>query len=81
MVAGAGQEVFLFSQGSAGGSAVIWNFAQGADEVALLGYGANAVSNALASATVAFGSTTIGLPDNTRITFANIADLKASDFR
>jgi Ca2+-binding RTX toxin-like protein len=81
MVAGAGQEVFLFSQGSAGGSAVIWNFAQGADEVALLGYGANAVSNALASATVAFGSTTISLPDNTRITFANIADLKASDFR
>jgi Ca2+-binding RTX toxin-like protein len=83
MVAGAGhagQDEFLFANGGAGSSDVIWNFVQGQDHVALFGYGANVVANAVAGAVVTAGTTSITLPDNTRITFANVANLHASDF-
>jgi hypothetical protein len=83
MIAGAGhagQDEFIFSNGAAGSADVLWNFTQGQDHVALFGYGANAVANALASAVVAGGSTLVTLPDNTQITFAGIADPKSSDF-
>ena len=76
MFAGAGATEFLFSRGSAGGSYAIWNFRQGTDRVALFGY----ASNGLAGATVAAGSTTITLSDNSRITFANVGNLSAGAF-
>jgi len=80
MIAGPGQDVFSFTEGAAGGGTVIWSFTPGQDHVALFGYGTNAVANALATATVASGSTTITLPDNAQVTFANIATLQSSDF-
>ena len=42
--------------------------------------GVNAARDAVANATVAFGSTTVTLADNTRITFANVSNLTARDF-
>jgi Ca2+-binding RTX toxin-like protein len=83
MVAGAGhagRDVFLFNNGSAGSANTIWNFVQGQDQVALFGFGRSVVANVLAAASVKDGSTTITLPDNTRITFASIGNLKSSDF-
>ena len=80
MIAGPGQDVFNFTEGAASGSTVIWSFTQGQDHAALFGYGTNAVTNALATAKVVSGSTTITLPDNAQVTFANIANLQSSDF-
>ncbi len=80
MVGGPGDDVFSFTEGTAGGSTVIWSFTPGKDHAALFGYGTNAVANALATATVASGSTTITLPDNAQVTFANITNLQSSDF-
>jgi len=65
---------------NAGGSDVIWSFAQGQDHVGLYGYGPNVVGSVPKSAVVASGSTTITLSDNTRITFANISHLSTHDF-
>lgn len=79
-VPGAGEAEFIFSNGAAGGVYTLWNFRQGTDHVAMFGYGPNAVANALAGAAVGFGSTTVTLSDNSRITFANITNLKASAF-
>ena len=58
----------------------IFNFTQGQDHVGIFGYGLNAVANALAHETVESGSTSIMLSDNTQITFANVANLKSTDF-
>jgi hypothetical protein len=80
MVAGSAQDLFVFANGHAGGSDIIWNFTQGRDHVLLANYGPNAVATALAGAVVAGGSTTITLADNTRITFGGIAQLTAHDF-
>ena len=80
MVAGSGVDEFIFSNSTGGGRTVIWNFAQGLDHAALLGYGVDAVRDAVANAIVASGSTTVTLSDNTRITFANVAKLTAQDF-
>ncbi len=80
MIAGSGVDEFIFSNEDGGGRTVIWNFAQGLDHAALFGYGVNAVRDAVANASVASGSTTVTLADNTRITFANVARLTAQDF-
>ena len=64
-----------------GGTVTIENFAPGQDFVALRGYGSAAGANALATDVVAGGSSTVTLPDNSRITFANVGNLTASDFR
>ena len=80
MIAGSGVDEFIFSNEDGGGRTVIWNFAQGLDHAALFGYGVNAVRDAVANASVAFGSTTITLSDNTRVTFANVTKLTAQDF-
>ena len=74
--AGAGATEFLFSNGAAGGAYALWNFQPGRDHVALFGY----ASNGLETAFVGSGSTTITLSDNSRITFANVANLTASAF-
>lgn len=80
MIAGSGSDLFLFSNGNAGGVAVIWNFAQGQDHVELYNYGPKVVDAILNSAVVNTGGTTVTLPDNTRITFADITHLSANDF-
>lgn len=80
IITGSGQADFVFSNGAGGGKTEIWNFVHDQDHVALFGYGVNAVRDAVANATVAFGSTTVTLADNTRITFANVARLTAQDF-
>jgi Ca2+-binding RTX toxin-like protein len=80
IVAGPGHGTFVFYNGGAGGSAVIWGFVHGADHVQLSGYAPNVVQASLQNASLAFGNTTITLPDNTRITFGSLQSLTASDF-
>ena len=80
IVAGTGSGTFVFNNGSAGGSAVIWHFTHGADHVLLSGYAPNVMQTSLQNASLAFGSTTITLPDHTRITFGAMQSLIASDF-
>jgi hypothetical protein len=80
MVAGPGQDLFIFSNGAAGSANTILNFTQGQDHVAMFGYGTNAVADALANQTVAFGSSTITLADSTTITFEGVTNLHSSDF-
>jgi hypothetical protein len=79
MVGGTASDLYVFVNGTAGGSDTIWNFAQGQDHVAMFGYGTNIVPSLLRSAAVAGGSMTMTLPDNTRITFANVTHLTAND--
>jgi Ca2+-binding RTX toxin-like protein len=80
MVAGPGKDLFIFSNGAAASANSIFNFTQGQDHVAMFGYGPNAVADALAHDIVEAGSTSIMLSDNTQITFANVANLKSTDF-
>ena len=80
MSAPLGQNVFLFNNGQAGGTELIQGFASGQDTIDLQGYGKNQVANALKHQQVAGASTTITLSDNTKITFADVTNLKASDF-
>ncbi|HEY6433889.1 MAG TPA: calcium-binding protein [Acetobacteraceae bacterium] len=68
---GGGNNTFLFVSGHAGGVDIVTDF-NANDLLLLSGYGPNAGGNALANATVSGGSTTIGLADNTKITFDNI---------
>ncbi len=75
-----GQNLFVFTDGQAGGSELIQGFASGQDTVDLQGYGKNEVANALKGAKVMDGSTTITLSDHTTITFAGVSNLTASDF-
>ena len=49
-----------------------WSDSNSNDLLFLSGYGSAAGANALASATVSGGATTIALSDNTKITFDNI---------
>lgn len=80
MVAGGGSDLFVFGNGQAGGNDVIWNFAHGTDHVLLANYAPDIVTTALNSAVTSGGSTTITLPDNTRITFGAVTQLTAGDF-
>ena len=72
----AGNEVF---NGQVGGAESITDFKAG-DALALIGYGTNAVANALATATPTVvggaASTTITLGDNTKVTFNGVSALK-----
>jgi large repetitive protein len=83
LTGGAGSDVFFFAKGSGGGKDLITDFTL-ADKVSLIGYGANAVASALGTATVTSAvtgvSTTIQLSDSTKITFANVTNLNASNF-
>jgi Ca2+-binding RTX toxin-like protein len=76
-----GNNTFLFVDGQAGGSDTIGDFSlSSSNKIALQGYGADAVANALASATVSHGSTTLTLSDNTSITLTGVTHLHASNF-
>ena len=71
LTGGGGNDQFIFTHGFAGGTDVITDFNSN-DLSFLSGYGSAAGANALASATVSGGATTIALSDNTKITFDNI---------
>lgn len=71
---------FVFTNGEAGGTALIQAFKSGQDLIDLQGYGPNEIKHALKSQQVVGGQDTITLSDNTRITFAGISSLNASDF-
>jgi Ca2+-binding RTX toxin-like protein len=79
MLGGSGHDIFTFVKSLNGGTDLVMNFTN-LDKIDLQGYGPNAVKDALASQTYANGSVTITLPDNTRVTFAGIADLTKGDF-
>jgi Ca2+-binding RTX toxin-like protein len=72
MVGGSGSNNFFFTDGAAGGNDFIVGYTS-SDVVGLFGYGSGAATAALAAATVAGGSTTIALSDNTKITFENVS--------
>jgi Ca2+-binding RTX toxin-like protein len=80
ITAGSGSNQFAFTDGQAGGTASIQGFTSGRDQIDLLGYGKNELANALKSQSVVGGSDTITLSDHTRITFAGVGSLTASDF-
>ena len=79
MTGGAGSDAFNFVKGNAGGHYVITDFTS-SDGVNLLGYGADAATNALASASTSGGSSVISLSDSTQITFLDVTHLNASNF-
>jgi Ca2+-binding RTX toxin-like protein len=78
LLAGGGNDVFVFMKGNAG-TVDIYNFQSG-DTINLKGFGAGEVDQALKSATMNNGSTSINLSDNTKITFINFNDLNKSNF-
>ncbi len=80
MVGGSGNDTFVFTNGQAGGNDLIQGFTSGPDKIDLQGYGSKEVSKALDSQVQHDGSVTITLSDHTRITFAGISSLSASDF-
>jgi Ca2+-binding RTX toxin-like protein len=81
MIAGSGADLFAFINGLAGGTDLIEGFNTAAgDRVTLQNYGADAVQSALASATVAGGSTAITLPDHTTILFQGVTNLSSAAF-
>jgi Ca2+-binding RTX toxin-like protein len=78
---GTGNSLFVFTNGQVGGQDLIQDFTSGQDTVSLVGYGANAIADALATQTVSGGgAATITLTDNTKITFNHVPSLTASDF-
>lgn len=80
MFAGSGTDLFAFANGSAGGNDTITGFDTATDHLTLQGYGSDAVATALGSATVAGGSTTLLLSDNTHVTLTGVTDLTSSSF-
>ena len=65
--------MFMFTDGAAGGNVTISDFGSAAGNlVGLFGYGANEVKNALASATDTAGGSSIKLSDITTVTFTNL---------
>lgn len=79
IVGGAGTDVFNFIKGQAAGTDVVFNF-HGKDQIGLSGYGADAVTAALATQTVARGGVTITLSDKTTITFSDLSHLTRANF-
>jgi Ca2+-binding RTX toxin-like protein len=80
VTAGLSSNLFVFTNGQAGGTELIQSFTSGRDQIDLQGYRKNEVAKALKSQQVVGGSDTITLSDNTKITFAGISSLTASDF-
>ncbi len=80
ITAGSGTNLFVFTDGQAGGTASIQGFTSGRDQIDLVGYGKNEVTQALKTQTVVDGTDTITLSDHTKISFANVSSLTASDF-
>lgn len=75
VMAGTGAAVFGFVNSSAGGAVSVVNFNTAIDQVYFQGYAPGTVAAAFWAATVAQGSATVILPDQTRIIFVGMADL------
>ena len=81
VTAGTGSDVFAFINHQAGGTELVQGiFDPASIKIDLEGYGAGAISKALASQTVQGGSVTIGLSDGTKVTFQDISGLTRSNF-
>ena len=85
MYGGGGGNSFEFvagtSSGTSAGAVTIADFGSSAsNQIALVGYGPNAVQAALATATVSGGSTYITLPDNTSIALLGVNGVNKFDF-
>jgi len=78
--AGHGNDLFVFTNGQAGGTVLIQGFDSGQDKVDLEGYGKDAVKNALGTQKIVGNTDTITLSDHTQISFADVNHLTASDF-
>jgi plastocyanin len=73
--------VFEATNGSAGGTDLVRGLSSTSQlDIVLTGYGPNEAVNALEGQTTNGSSVTITLSDNTKITFADIVDLTASNF-
>ena len=79
-ICGAGTDWFVFEKGHGGGTDVIKGFLPGKDYLTLQGFGANAVSAALATAKVAGGSLSLALTDGTKVTLAGVKSLTSHNF-
>jgi len=79
MLGGSGHDIFAFVKSLNGGTDLVMNFTS-ADKIDLQGFGKHAVQDALNSQTFAPAGVTITLSDNTRVTFAGIAELTKSNF-
>ena len=75
LVAGGGADLFVVSNGHAGGADTISGFSAGLDFLSLQGYAAGAVQTAEQAATISGGSLLLALPDGTRLTFLGLASL------
>lgn len=75
----AGNE-FGFLNGHAGGTDVIAGFKLRVDHLDLMGYGANAGKQALASATKVHGGIQLSLTDGTQVLLTGIHHLHSSSF-
>jgi Ca2+-binding RTX toxin-like protein len=77
---GTGNDLFVFTDGQAGGTDTIQGFVTAYDKIDLQGYGNNEVEKALKSQKVVGGTDTITLSDNTKISFVGVGQLTATDF-
>ena len=78
LTGGGGANLYSAVAGSAGGSAVITDFTQGVDHLALRGYGSTA--SVLAQASVSGGATTLSLGDGTRLVLQGVMHLGMQSF-
>ena len=80
--AGSSADLFRFVDlaNTAGGTTIIDGFKLGIDKLQLQGYGANAVTNAVANAQVVNGSTVVTLPDSTKITLTDLTGVTKATF-
>ena len=76
---GAGADLFAFLNGRGGGTIVVTDFTA-ADHIGLYGFGATANADAYAGRSVAGGSTTLTLADNTHVVLSGFTSLNASAF-
>lgn len=79
ITAGFGKDTVVFNNTQAGGKDLIIGFTS-MDKVDLVGYGPNAVADALKTQTLSNGSVTITLPDNTQVTFSGVTSLTTDNF-
>lgn len=79
LTGGGGSDTFVFTNGQAGGKDLIIGFTS-MDKVDLVGYGPNAVADALKTQTVSNNSVTITLTDHTTVTFSGVTSLTTDNF-
>ena len=79
LVGSAGRETYVFSNGGAGGTDVVFNFHAATDLVALGGFSAAQIAGALQSQTAVNGSAVLSLSDGTHITFVGLSHVAGSN--